>query len=155
MLSSDLTEVFSSFVLNRLVSGGRAAGITQGMNMIFFSSMSCFSMSVCCNNCSHVHLWLCFACRMSEAVVSGVRRLSTISEQDGDAGAEPVSLVSSGDSEWAGSSASLCSRGKPSTFTSSESYQPDAAGTVWRLMVCPACRSCPGCWDCVLMLCTT
>ncbi len=70
---------------------------------------------------------------MSEAVVSGVRRLSTISEQDVDADAEPVSLVSSGDSEWAGSSASLCSRGKPSvqssTFTSFESYQPDAAGT--------------------------
>lgn len=70
---------------------------------------------------------------MSEAVVSGVRRLSTISEQDVDAEAEPVPLVSSGDSEWTGSSASLCSRGKPSvqssTFTSFESYQPDAAGT--------------------------
>ncbi|XP_016363079.1 myoD family inhibitor domain-containing protein-like [Sinocyclocheilus anshuiensis] len=84
---------------------------------------------------------------MSEAVVSGVRRLSTISEQDGDAEAEPVSLVSSGDSEWAGSSASLCSRGKPSaqssSFTSFESYQPDAADDCASiLLACLYCRFC-------------
>lgn len=75
---------------------------------------------------------------MSEAVVSGVRRLSTISETDVDREVEPVSMVSSGDSEWVGSSASLCSRGKPSAessnFTSFESYQPDTAGTASMLL---------------------
>ncbi|XP_052451223.1 myoD family inhibitor domain-containing protein 2-like [Carassius gibelio] len=84
---------------------------------------------------------------MSGAVVSGVRRLSTISEQDGDTEAEPVSLVSSGDSEWAGSSASLCSGGRPSvqssTFTSSESCQPDAADDCASiLLACLYCRFC-------------
>lgn len=66
---------------------------------------------------------------MSEAVVSGVRRLSTISEADVDREEEPVS---SGDGEW------LCSRGKPSaessTFTSFESHQPDTAGTASMLL---------------------
>lgn len=65
---------------------------------------------------------------MSEVVVSGVRRLSTISEKDVDS-----ELQSSGESEGTGSVASLCSRGKPSvdssTLNSFESYQPDAAGT--------------------------
>lgn len=92
-------------------------------------------------------------------VVSEVRRLSTISEKEVDNEEEPVSTVSSEDSEWVGSSASLCSRGKPSaessTFTSFESYQPDTAGIVsvflfqWvffmYVCVCPVCRSCPSC----------
>ncbi|CAM4682688.1 hypothetical protein PO909_013589 [Leuciscus waleckii] len=84
---------------------------------------------------------------MSEAVVSGVRRLSTISETDVDREEEPVSMVSSGDGEWVGSSSSLCSRGKPSAessnFTSFESYQPDTAddcATV--LLACLYCRFC-------------
>ncbi|KAK2885906.1 hypothetical protein Q8A67_016743 [Cirrhinus molitorella] len=85
--------------------------------------------------------------RMSEAVVSGVRRLSTISEQDMDAEAEPVSPRSPEDSEWAGSSASLCSHGKPSgqssTFSSFESYQPDAADDCASiLLACLYCRFC-------------
>lgn len=94
-------------------------------------------------------------CRMSErgVVVCGVRRLSTISETDVDHEEEPVSIVSSGDSEWVGSSASLCSRGKPSaessTFTSFESYQPDTAGTAAMLLFkCFVCvSSCPACFN--------
>ncbi len=41
MLSSDPTEVFSSFVLDRLVSGGRAAGITRGIVCFF---LQCFPL---------------------------------------------------------------------------------------------------------------
>lgn len=99
---------------------------------------------------------------MSEqgVVVSGLRRLSTISEIDVDHEEEPVSIVSSGDSEWVGSSASLCSHGKPSgessTFTSFESYQPDTSGTAAMLLclnvfvcvcVSPVRKSCPGCFN--------
>ncbi|XP_048035507.1 myoD family inhibitor domain-containing protein 2-like [Megalobrama amblycephala] len=86
---------------------------------------------------------------MSEqgVVVSGFRRLSTISEIDVDHEEEPVSIVSSGDSEWVGSSASLCSRGKPSgessTFTSFESYQPNTSDDCASiLLACLYCRFC-------------
>lgn len=66
VLSLDQTEVFSSFFLrdNRLISGGRATGITQGTVCLFPSQMqcvSCFSMcfcGVCCNICSHFQLRL-------------------------------------------------------------------------------------------------
>ncbi|KAI7789771.1 myoD family inhibitor domain-containing protein 2-like [Triplophysa rosa] len=81
---------------------------------------------------------------MSEVVVSGVRRLSTISEKDVDPGDE---LQSSGESEWRGSVASLCSCGKPSvdssTLASFESYQPDAADDCATLLLaCLYCRFC-------------
>lgn len=87
-------------------------------------------------------------CKMSEVVVSGVRRLSTISEKDVDPGDE---LQFSGESEWRGSLASLCSHGKPSvdssTLASFESYQPDGAGTAlysYSVYFCCSISSC-GC----------
>ncbi|KAI4882759.1 hypothetical protein NFI96_017076 [Prochilodus magdalenae] len=80
---------------------------------------------------------------MSQPVVSGVRRLSTISEKDPDV--EPRSPVSMGGSEWAGSSASLCSREKPSldssAFTSFDSHQPDSGEDCASiLLACLYCR---------------
>ncbi|XP_055045380.1 myoD family inhibitor domain-containing protein 2 [Misgurnus anguillicaudatus] len=63
---------------------------------------------------------------MSGVVVSGVRKLSTISEIDVDPAAE-----SSGEIKWTESMTSFCSCGNPtedsSTCTSFESSQPDAA----------------------------
>ncbi|KAL7864479.1 hypothetical protein AOLI_G00158990 [Acnodon oligacanthus] len=80
---------------------------------------------------------------MSQAVVSGVRRLSTISEKDLDL--EPRSPMSMDGSEWAGSSTSLCSREKPSvdssTFTSFDSHVPDAGEDCASiLLACLYCR---------------
>ncbi|XP_030623675.1 myoD family inhibitor domain-containing protein 2-like [Chanos chanos] len=80
---------------------------------------------------------------MSEVVVSGVRRLSTISEHDPN-DVDSRSEVSLGGSEWAGSRTSLCSKEKTlssSGFTSFESHQPDAGedcATI--LLACLFCR---------------
>ncbi|XP_049319210.1 myoD family inhibitor domain-containing protein 2-like [Astyanax mexicanus] len=80
---------------------------------------------------------------MSQAVVSSVSRLSTISETDSDL--EPGSPVSVGGGQWAGSRTLLCSNQKPSldssTFTSLNSLLPDAGEDCASiLLACLHCR---------------
>ncbi|XP_062396126.1 myoD family inhibitor domain-containing protein 2-like [Sardina pilchardus] len=71
--------------------------------------------------------------RRDEVVVSGIRRLSTISEQDADAS----SLVVVGN-QWAGSSSSLL---LSSDFTSFESHMPDSGDDCASLLLaCLHCR---------------
>lgn len=64
--------------------------------------------------------------------VSGLCRLSTISEQEPDMlDTNPSTHDSWGGSEWAGSSFSMCSdkfKNSSSRFSSDDSYQPDSGG---------------------------
>ena len=78
----------------------------------------------------------------NKVVVSGVRRLSTISEQDPDkVDTDLSSQDPMGGREWGGSSFSLCSNkhinNSSDHFSSFESHQPDAGGIVappfWKL----------------------
>lgn len=64
--------------------------------------------------------------------VGGLRRLSTISEQEADKlDSNPTSHRSWGGSEWTGSSFSVCSdkfRNSSGRFSSDDSFQSDAGG---------------------------
>lgn len=66
--------------------------------------------------------------------VSGIRRLSTISEQEPDKlDTDPCSHDPLGGSGWGGSSVSMCSdkfKNSSSHFSSDDSYQPDSGGIV-------------------------
>ncbi|XP_029910636.1 myoD family inhibitor domain-containing protein 2-like [Myripristis murdjan] len=83
---------------------------------------------------------------MGRSVVSSVRRLSTISEQEPEKlDTDRTSQDPMGGSEWGGSSFSLCSDNKyknsSSCFTSSDSYQPDASDDCAAvLLACLYCR---------------
>ncbi|KAG5282755.1 hypothetical protein AALO_G00059600 [Alosa alosa] len=74
-----------------------------------------------------------------EVVVSGIRRLSTISEKDAD-----VSSLDGVGNQWAGSSSSLLSSDKhllSSDFTSFESNMPDSGDDCASLLLaCLHCR---------------
>ncbi|XP_044065601.1 myoD family inhibitor domain-containing protein 2-like isoform X2 [Siniperca chuatsi] len=82
--------------------------------------------------------------KMMAKLVSGVRRLSTISEQEPDK-PNPISYDSLGGSEWGGSSFSMCSdkfKNSSSLFSSDDSYQPGtgADDCAALLLACLHCR---------------
>ncbi|KAM4610605.1 uncharacterized protein ACJ7VT_013804 [Polymixia lowei] len=82
---------------------------------------------------------------MGKSVVSSVRRLSTISEQDPDRLDTDVSSQDPlGGSEWGGSSFSLCSdkyKNSSSHFSSDDSSQPDSGDDCAAiLLACLHCR---------------
>lgn len=71
---------------------------------------------------------------MGSKSVSGLRRLSTISERETDKpDSDPISHDPVGGSEWDGSSFSMCSdkfRNSSSHFSSDDSFLPDTGGIV-------------------------
>ncbi|KAM9351011.1 myoD family inhibitor domain-containing protein 2 [Symphorus nematophorus] len=82
---------------------------------------------------------------MGSKSVSGVRRLSTISEQDPDKlDTDSSSHDPRGGSEWGGSSFSMCSdkfKNSSSHFSSDDSYQPDTGDDCAALLLaCLHCR---------------
>ncbi|XP_070765962.1 myoD family inhibitor domain-containing protein 2-like [Enoplosus armatus] len=83
--------------------------------------------------------------KMIDKMVSGGRRLSTISEQDPDKlDTDPISHDPLGASDWGGSSLSMCSdkfKNSSSRFSSDDSYQPDSGDDCAALLLaCLHCR---------------
>lgn len=72
--------------------------------------------------------------KMMGKLAGGVRRLSTISEQEPDKlDTDPSSRDPLGGGEWGGSSFSVCSdkfKNSSGRFSSDDSYQPDSGGIV-------------------------